>query len=206
MKHQVKKMLPTLTLVWFTGMAPATLVQAESPADSGTNPSKQTFSDGVRQGKLEAALLLNEQLSSFKIASEIAGNKAILQGQVSTPIEKDLAAEIAKGIDGIDTVDNRLVVATSAPRRDARDERSLSDRVRDATISAAVKADFLTTEMAELKIDVSTMLGVVTLDGEVATTADKAQAELIARNTEHVNDVKNRLRVKQGTADSLSPP
>ena len=69
----------------------------------------------------------------------------------------------------------------------------------DATINTAVKnklaADPIT---SAAKIDVDTSNGVVTLSGAVPTTAEKAEAERIARNTQGVTQVVNNITVERG--------
>jgi len=69
----------------------------------------------------------------------------------------------------------------------------------DATINTAVKNKLAaepTTSAA--KIDVDTSNGVVTLSGKVPTTAEKSEAERIARNTQGVRQVVNNISVEGG--------
>jgi hyperosmotically inducible periplasmic protein len=67
----------------------------------------------------------------------------------------------------------------------------------DPAITAAVKGKFTgDTTVSALKIDVDTSDGVVTLTGEVATQAEKDQALRLARETEGVKSVTDRLTVR----------
>jgi hyperosmotically inducible periplasmic protein len=69
----------------------------------------------------------------------------------------------------------------------------------DTTITTAVKnklaADPTT---SAVRIDVDTSNGVVTLSGNVPTTAEKSEAERIARNTQGVTQVVNNISVERG--------
>ena len=68
----------------------------------------------------------------------------------------------------------------------------------DATITSAVKNKLAadpTTSAA--KIDVDTSNGVVTLSGQVPTTAEKSEAERLARNTQG-SQVVNNISVERG--------
>lgn len=183
----------------------ATLAQDQPTAQqhkeaTDTRQQKRSFSDGVKQGlkkgKLEAALMFSEHLSAFKIQADVEGDLAILKGEVAQSVEKELAGVIAKGIDGINKVDNQLVVGTAAERRDPETEQGLSGLVRDADITAQVKAEFVTSrEIDTRSVDVTTRRGVVTLEGEVESKEAKFRAEQIALTANNVNGVKNRLRV-----------
>jgi hyperosmotically inducible periplasmic protein len=69
----------------------------------------------------------------------------------------------------------------------------------DSTITSAVKSKLAadpTTSAA--KIDVDTSNGVVTLSGRVPTTAEKSDAERLARNTQGVTQVVNNISVERG--------
>jgi hyperosmotically inducible protein len=69
----------------------------------------------------------------------------------------------------------------------------------DATVTTAVKnkiaADPVT---SAARINVDTSNGVVTLSGSVPTTAEKSEAERIARNTQGVTQVVNNITVEGG--------
>src|SRR5215813_6281194 len=61
-------------------------------------------------GKLEAVYALNPHLDAFSIKTETTAAKVHLTGTVDSAIDRDLAGELAKGIDGVVSVDNDLVV------------------------------------------------------------------------------------------------
>src|SRR5262245_32469279 len=69
----------------------------------------------------------------------------------------------------------------------------------DATVTTSVKnrlAADPTTSAARINVDTSN--GVVTLSGAVPTTAEKSEAERIARNTQGVTQVVNNITVERG--------
>jgi hyperosmotically inducible protein len=66
----------------------------------------------------------------------------------------------------------------------------------DPALTAAVKGKFMAdTTVAALKIDVDTSDGVVTLTGQVRSQTEKEQALKIARETDGVKSVVDRLTV-----------
>ena len=75
-------------------------------------------------------------------------------------------------------------------------ERSASQEVSDATLSARIKTAFAADSLVkahDIKVDV--MRGVVTLNGTVNSGAERDKAISIARNTTGVVEVKNNLKV-----------
>lgn len=201
-------------------------ISAESRADSATSQArdvgqqgwdkvkegtqevwtdtKSAFSEGVLQGKLEMALALNEHLKALEIDTEVQGSKAVLQGQVSSDVERELAESIALGIAGIDIVDNRLVVNEQLRSAESYEDQSavkgakrdFSQFVDDVSITASIKTELLANgEIKGLKIDVDTLNSRVTLSGTVETEAQKQLAESIARKRQGVTEVVNNIRV-----------
>ncbi len=158
------------------------------------------------QGKLEAAYLLNKHLNSMEIDTVVKNNTVFLSGNVDTDVEKDLAGEIAKSIEGVDEVENKLTVRpdrfkknkdkTAKSEEDENGERDFAQKVKDATITAAVKVKLLTNSNTDgSDINVDTVRQTVTLQGKVHSPEEKDLAEKIAMNTDDVLKVTNELKV-----------
>jgi hyperosmotically inducible periplasmic protein len=153
-------------------------------------------------GKIETVYTLNRYLNPFRIDTDVANGIVTLTGTVESDIDRDLAGELAKGIDGVVDVENQLVVdASHRPNHDAAVETEAGRRdfgtwVDDATTTAAVKSKLLANPNTEgLQIDVDTSHDVVTLSGRVDSDEQKNLAEELARNTGDVDDVHNQLVV-----------
>ena len=97
---------------------------------------------------------------------------------------------------------------TDAAKRDADDKADeaqrkagdatdrTGDAVGDAALTTKVKTKFLADDdISGLKIDVDSKNGVVTLTGTVPTAAEKNLALKVARSTEGVKSVVDRLKV-----------
>ncbi|NLC00048.1 MAG: BON domain-containing protein, partial [Pseudomonas formosensis] len=135
---------------------------------------------------------------------EVENGVAILTGEVESEVERDLAAQVALGVEGINEVDNQLQVSGEEVKRAADNERSFSSRFNDATTTATVKSKLLWNRNTEgLDINVTTRDGVVTLEGRADSDAASELAERLARNTEGVRRVENKLNVSAegGTSD-----
>ena len=163
----------------------------------GSEMSK-TFDDGWKEGKLETAYLFNTSLNNFAIDTDVVGNKAVLKGTVKSDIDKELAEEIALSIDGITSVDNRLVVDREHESTIERKADSFASNVKDASITATVKTKLLAnSHTSGMDINVDTDNRVVTLKGKVGSATESDLAEKIAENVDDVEKVVNNLRVEK---------
>ncbi|KJS04972.1 MAG: transporter [Gammaproteobacteria bacterium BRH_c0] len=153
------------------------------------------LSEARQEGSVWTALAINRHLNPFKIDVDVESGTATLSGTVETDIDRDLAEQVALGIDGVEKVDNRLKVDADVERRTSG-EPTLSSRFSDATLTATVKSKLLWNRHTEgLDINVTTQNGVVTLEGEASNSAASELAERLAEDTDGVRDVRNKLRV-----------
>ena len=191
-----------LASIGTTGMAAST-----PPKTMDTAPKTETMSEQISDARREAQIwttyATNPHLHAFDLKVEVRGNNATLNGKVQSGAAKDLAEQIALGVEGIKHVDNRLVVdASYEPPKRTGSERSFGEIVEDATITASVKSKLLWNSHTDgLDIHVDTNNGQVTLTGNVASAAEKDLAGRIAKNTHDVVGVNNQLALsgKPGT-------
>jgi osmotically-inducible protein OsmY len=157
-------------------------------------------SDVWAKAAITTTYTLNRHLNPFKIDVDVNNGVATLNGSVESDVERDLAEELAKGVDGVKEVRNELKVDDEATMR--TDSDSFMNSVRDANITAQVKSQLLWNSNTHgLKIDVDTKKSVVTLTGKVESTAESDLAEQIAGNTSDVVKVNNNLEVEKNTAN-----
>jgi len=175
-------------------------------ADSG----KEQTSDLWSKASLTTTYTLNRYLNPFKIDTEVHDGVATLRGSVDSKTERDLAEELALGVDGIKDVKNELEIDPEASSKRAHADnsgkagRSFMRKFEDANLTAKVKSQLLWNSSTDgLDIDVDTRNGIVNLSGEVDSEAAAELAEQIARNTSEVLDVKNQLKVSSGAAVSI---
>ena len=68
--------------------------------------------------------------------------------------------------------------------------------IPDAWVTMKTKVSLMTTEgLSTMDLNVDTVKGVVTLHGKVATAAEKAKSETVARGIDGAKEVKNLLQV-----------
>lgn len=187
----------TLHIVIATLAMLTTQAFGQQPADPTS--FKGEASDAWLTGKVEMAYTLNEHLNPFEIDTDVRSGVVTLSGMVESDIIRELAGEIAKGIDGVVDVNNDLEVGISeraTANSAAEERRNFPTWFDDATTTAAVKSKLVANSSTNgLQIDVDTREDVVTLSGSVESEEQKALAGELARNTGDVKGVRNLLVV-----------
>jgi osmotically-inducible protein OsmY len=193
-------------------IAACPIAYSQGPVDNTTEPTRSTdesieqgqsaVKDAWLHGKLESALLFNDQLNSFDIDTDVRNGVAFMKGAVESDIDRDLAGEIAESIDGVTSVRNELVVdkakANMASRSEGATEREGFKRsVLNATLTARIKSQLLLNgNTTGTDINVDSNDGIVTLSGSVETDEEKELAIRIASNTSGTQSVNDRLTVE----------
>ena len=122
-----------------------------------------------------------------------------LAGPVDSPIAKEHAVTLAKGVEGVKkVVDNLTVAPSSVAAQPAAAETApgTTAPTTDTAITQAVKEKLLLQpETSGGNVSVDTHDGVVTLTGTVKSAQEKEQVVQTARNTQGVQRVEDKLSV-----------
>lgn len=152
-----------------------------------------------QEGQIWTTYALSPYLRAHDIEVTVVDGKATLTGTVEEDVNKDLAKQLALSVDGITSVDNRIVVKADYVASDKSDRRRYAQRVDDASISTAVRSKLQwSRQLNDRQIGVATERGRVSLSGQVDSIGDKDLAQRLAASTRGVSAVDNRLTV--GTA------
>jgi hyperosmotically inducible periplasmic protein len=159
-----------------------------------------TMSQDVKEARQEAQIwttyALNPHLRANDLKVRVHGGTATLTGNVEEGVSKDLAKQIALGVDGVKDVDNQIVVKADYRAPPRTSERTYGEAIDDASITAAVKSKLLWSKHTDgLTTDVDTRWGKVKLTGTADTSAAKDLAGRLAMNTRGVVSVDNQLSV-----------
>lgn len=121
---------------------------------------------------------------------KVEGYKVTLMGQVTRPTLKTSAEKVVKGIEGVEVVDNQIEVLPLS---------SNDDRIRLAVYRAIYGHTSLSryAVRAVPPIHIIVRNGNVTLEGVVATEADKNIAGIQAKGVPGTFSVTNNLRVEK---------
>jgi len=165
-------------------------------------------SDTWLQAQLVTTYGLNDTLNSFPIEVHVNDGVAQLSGVVSTDVERELAVEIAKGIDGIKQVKDNIQVdpGASASREKSEGDRSLYRNIENMTVTAKIRTKLMWDRHTDgLGIDVKTDAGVVKLQGQVPDAATRDLVVQIAKNTSGVRKVLDELTVAADSDNATEP-
>src|SRR5262245_8957480 len=143
------------------------------------------MSDHILEQAVMQALADNAYVPVAEIAVEVIDGRAVLRGTVGTLFERAEAVRTARGVRGITTVDDELVVKLMG-----------SSGRADADTEAAVLAAFIADgDVKPDDFDVQARDGVVTLSGLVELPRQRDRAERIALEVGGVKAVHNKVAV-----------
>jgi hyperosmotically inducible periplasmic protein len=176
--------------------AVALAIATSSVAATAATPS-QDVTDARQESQIWTTYALSPFLRANDLKVSVHEGKATLTGNVEESVNKDLAEQIALGVDGIKDVDNQIKIQPdyTPPARSAG--RSYGEVIDDASITSAVKSKLVWSKNTEgLATNVETKLGKVTLVGSADSAATKDLAGRLAMGTRGVVSVDNQLVVK----------
>jgi osmotically-inducible protein OsmY len=167
-------------------------------------------SDPLITARIQAKYFTSSDVKAHRIDVDTRNGLVTLEGTVDSEAQREAAASIARTVDGVARVENKLLVrsaadtAADAPRHHAPDPSNPTRGGRTpAWITAKIQSQYyLNPTLKPWRIDVDTSSsGGVTLSGTVDSDADRTEAVKIARATEGVTAVNDNMRVQpQGVA------
>lgn len=145
--------------------------------------------------KIRGRLLVKANVSATATKVDVKDGVVTLSGPADNIAQKDLTTLYAKEIDGVKSVKNEMVVSEKADMDSS--DRTVGDRVDDASITAQVKYELLAHRgTSALKTNVTTIDGVVSVTGEASTDAEVSLVTKLAESVRGVRSVNNNMTVK----------
>ena len=161
---------------------------AGQKVDSSMNKVGNFMDDSTITAKVKAALVDHESIKSTDISVKTDQKVVTLSGFVESQAQAEEAVKVAKGVEGVTSVSDKLHV------RDSK-ETSVKGYAGDTAITSEVKAKLLADDIVpSRKVKVETTDGVVQLSGSVDSQAQSDRAESIAKAIDGVKSVKNDLK------------
>ncbi|NUU66228.1 molecular chaperone OsmY [Enterobacteriaceae bacterium BIT-l23] len=158
--------------------------------DSSMKKVGNFMDDSAITAKVKAALVDDEAIKSSDISVKTDDKVVTLSGFVTSQAEAEKAVQLAKGIEGVTSVSDKLHVKDSKAQ-------SLKGYAGDTATTSEIKAKMLADDgLPSRNVKVKTTDGVVQLTGNVETQAQADRAESIAKAVEGVKSVKNDLKVQ----------
>lgn len=161
---------------------------AGQKVDSSMNKVGNFMDDSTITAKVKAALVDHDSIKSTDISVKTDQKVVTLSGFVESQAQAEEAVKMAKGVEGVTSVSDKLHV------RDSK-ETSVKGYAGDTAITSEVKAKLLADDIVpSRKVKVETTDGVVQLSGSVDSQAQSDRAESIAKAIDGVKSVKNDLK------------
>lgn len=163
---------------------------AGQKVDSSMNKVGNFMDDSTITAKVKAALVDHESIKSTDISVKTDQKVVTLSGFVESQTQAEEAVKVAKGVEGVTSVSDKLHV---------RDSKSTSVKgyAGDTATTSEVKAKLLADDIVpSRKVKVETTDGVVQLSGTVDSKAQSDRAESIAKAVDGVKSVKNDLKTQ----------
>ncbi|WP_435928994.1 molecular chaperone OsmY [Dryocola sp. BD613] len=173
-----------------TNKAESTADSAGKKIDSSMNKVGNFMDDSAITAKVKAALVDDENIKSTDISVKTDKKVVTLSGFVESQAQAEQAVSVAKGVEGVSSVSDKLHV------RDGKG-KSVSGYAGDAATTSEIKAKLLADDIVPSRnVKVETNDGVVQLSGHVKNDAQSERAESIAKAVDGVKSVKNDLKVE----------
>jgi hyperosmotically inducible protein len=182
---RIAKLALLLSGVLASAGPPIALAQEQAPS-----ARKSTHAEDMVKREVRHELVMLPWFSVFdNLAYSVNGYHVTLVGQVTRPSLKSDAEAAVKKIEGVESVDNQIEVLPTSPN---------DDQIRRAEFRAIYSQPSLQrySEGAVPPIHIIVKNGHVTLEGVVATQADKDVANIQANGVPNVFSVTNNLTVE----------
>jgi osmotically-inducible protein OsmY len=192
---------------------------AEPPPSTASVPPAEAnqpaaANDAWITTNVQARYFADEAVRGSAIDVDTKQGVVTLRGNVGSEAEKNQAVTLARQVTGVTRVDEQLQVSASPSFTEAR--RDGTPSVTPTADRTALGAGWITTkiqaqyfadpDVKPWNIDVDTSSsGVVTLRGEVESEQARREALRIAKSTEGVREVVDRLRVRGASEAAASP-
>ena len=192
------KISKTLLAVMLTSAVATGSAYAENNAQTTNESAGQKvdssmnnfMDDSAITAKVKAALVDHDNIKSTDISVKTDQKVVTLSGFVESQAQAEEAVKVAKGVEGVTSVSDKLHV------RDAK-EGSVKGYAGDTATTSEIKAKLLADDIVPSRhVKVETTDGVVQLSGTVDSQAQSDRAESIAKAVDGVKSVKNDLKTK----------
>ena len=158
--------------------------------DSSVKDVGNFMDDSAITAKVKAALVDHEDIKSTDISVKTEKKVVTLSGFVESQAQAEQAVTVAKGVEGVSSVSDKLHVRNGT-------DKSVSGYAGDTATTSEIKAKLLADDIVPSRhVKVETTEGVVQLSGTVESNAQAARAESIAKAVDGVKSFKNDLKVK----------
>jgi hyperosmotically inducible protein len=182
----------------------------ERVGTTGSGETKMTNTDLKNAVKAKFDSDLQLKAADIDVDAHADRNEVTLSGKLPSQALRARAVDLARSVNSKLVITDKIdVVPPQISRAEYTEELARQQRARaqergetigntldDAWIHTKIVAKLISDpDTPQRKINVDVQNNVVTLRGNVSSAAEKSEAEQLAKNTEGVKQVINRLRV-----------
>jgi hyperosmotically inducible periplasmic protein len=193
----MRRHMTIITVIMLLGivLAIARGAEAATKTESAADTLKDTTKKAVRELndswltlKTKLALLADERVSSSGVHVTTHQGVIVLDGKVDSEVARHAAEEIATNIEGVDRVENRLVIVAKADQKVVarKDDQIVKD------VDGLIKKN---ADLKKAEIEIRADNGIVTLTGEAPSLETSVHASEVASRVPGVRAVRNELIV-----------
>ena len=198
----VKQVVNQLDVEIAGPVAPSRAQNGATPGAVATTGSSSSTAAGPDDGRITSSIqskyFISDRLKGRRVNVTSSGGVVTLNGEVGNETERAEALLLARTTDGVARVEDSLTVTEASPAAAPSPASPVADG--DDSLGARVKTQLSSdAQVKGAAIDVTAKNGVVLLQGTVASTAAKRRALTVARGTDGVTQVVDRLRVGKGS-------
>lgn len=173
-----------------TSVDPASSSASTSGASAPSTSIGVKVDDSVITTKVKAALLADDYVKSVDVKVETRKSEVMLSGFADNQIQIDRALMVARGVEGVTTVDNKLSLKLG--------KQTIGNKIDDTVITASVKSALLAdASLKSSDISVVTRVGEVQLSGFVENAGQSKRAVDVAKTVDGVSMVLDHTSVKK---------
>ena len=166
---------------------------AGEAVDNSINKVGDFMDDSTITARVKAALIDHKDINSGDISVKTENKVVTLSGDVTSAEQKSQALSVAKAVEGVSQVNDKLTVQ----HKSSSETATLKGYAGDTAITSEVKAKLLADDIVPSRnVKVETNAGAVHLTGMVASAAQAERAAEIAKAVSGVKSVRNDLSVK----------
>jgi len=166
---------------------------AGEAVDNSINKVGDFMDDSTITARVKAALIDHKDINSGDISVKTENKVVTLSGDVTSAEQKSQALSVAKAVEGVSQVNDKLTVQ----HKSSSETATLKGYAGDTAITSEVKAKLLADDIVPSRnVKVETNAGAVHLTGTVTSAAQAERAAEIAKAVSGVKSVRNDLSVK----------
>ena len=174
---------------------------------------QERTSDAGITARVQSKFFLDDRVKARTIEVSTNDGAVTLAGKVASESERQHALSLARSVDGVRDITDKLVLAPesqadpSARGSGTAATAGAMNAVEDTWVTTKIQSKYFLDDLVKgRRVDVATENGVVTLSGQVQSQAEKQRAEELDRDTDGVARVQNRLAIGTGTETSDARP